>query len=127
VRKTIALVNKEEYLPIMAPIGIEAAVNTNMITSNTILSLIRRGQVLSVASLPGIDAEILEYRVPDRAKITRKPLGRIKFPGGAIVGAVTRDHDIIIPVGGTHIQAGDRVVVFSSPEAIKNVEKLFLA
>jgi len=126
VRKTIALVNKEEYLPIMAPIGIDAAVNTNRITSNTILSLIRRGQVLSVASLPGIEAEILEYRVPKGARITKAPLNKIKFPKGAIVGAITRGKDVIIPVGETRILPDDRVVVFSLPQAFKDVEKLFL-
>lgn len=126
VPKTIALVNKEEYLPIMAPIGIDAAINTNMVTSNAILSLIRRGQVLSVASLPGIEAEILEYRVPEKAKITRKPLSKIKFPKGAVIGGITRGDQVIIPVGSTQVQPGDRVVVFCAPDAVKDVEVWFL-
>ncbi len=127
VTKTIALVNKAEYLPIMAPIGINAAVNTNIVTSNTILSLIRRGQVISIATLPGIEAEIMEYKVPEKAKITKKPLSKIKFPAGAIVGAIIRQDEVTIPVGETQIMPGDRVVVFSLPNAIKEVEKLFLA
>jgi trk system potassium uptake protein len=126
VSKTIALVNRNEYIPIMAPIGVNAAVNTNIITSNAVLRLIRRGGVVSVASLPGIDAEILEYRVSSNAKITKKPLNKISFPKGAILGGITRNGSVFIPVGSSQIQSEDLVVVFALPEAIHQVEKYFL-
>lgn len=126
VSKTIALVNRNEYMPIMAPIGVNAAVNTNIITSNAVLRLIRRGDVVSVASLPGIDAEILEYRVTPNAKITKKPLSKISFPEGAILGGITRNDSVFIPVGSSQIQADDRVVIFALPGAIHQVEKFFL-
>ena len=126
VSKTIALVNRAEYIPIMAPIGINAAVNTNIITTNAVLRLIRRGDVVSVASLPGIDAEIVEYRVSQNAKITKKPLSKISFPEGAILGSLTRGEEVLIPVGSTQFQVDDRVVIFSLPQAIHEVEKFFL-
>ncbi|MGB7294103.1 MAG: Trk system potassium transporter TrkA [Candidatus Aminicenantales bacterium] len=126
VTKTIALVSREEYLPIMAPIGVNAAVNINLITSNSILRLIRRGDVVSLASLPGVDAQVVEYKVPAGAKIAKKPLSRIDFPKDAIVGAVTRDGGVIIPIGETLIQPGDHVVVFSLPRVLPDVEKLFM-
>ncbi len=126
VSKTIALVNRAEYIPIMAPIGINAAVNTNIITTNAVLRLIRRGDVVSVASLPGIDAEIVEYRVSQNAKITKKPLSNISFPEGSILGSLTRGEEVLIPVGSTQFQVDDRVVIFSLPQAIHEVEKFFL-
>ena len=126
VSKTIALVNRDEYIPIMASIGVNAAVNTNIITSNSVLRLIRRGDVVSVASLPGIDAEIVVYRVSQNAKITKKPLSKTSFPKGAILGSITRGEDVLIPVGNTQFQPGDRVVIFSLPQAIHEVEKFFL-
>lgn len=126
VSKTIALVNRSEYIPIMAPIGVNAAVNTNIITSNAVLRLIRRGDVVSVASLPGIDAEIVEYRVCSGAKITLKPLRKINFPEGAILGSVTRGNEVLVPVGDTIFKADDQVVIFSLPQAVKEVEKFFL-
>ncbi|MCR4409753.1 MAG: Trk system potassium transporter TrkA [Candidatus Saccharicenans sp.] len=126
VTKTIALVSREEYLPLMAPIGVNAAVNINLITSNSILRLIRRGEVVSLASLPGVDAQVVEYLVPAGARITRKPLSKIGFPRDAIVGAVMRGDSVLIPVGETRIQAGDHVVVFSLPHALNEVEKFFL-
>ncbi len=125
VTKTIALVSREEYLPIMAPIGVNAAVNINLITSNSILRLIRRGDVVSLAGLPGVDAQVVEYIVHAGAKVSKKPLSRIDFPNDAIVGAVTRGDRVIIPKGETKIQPDDHVVVFSLPRVLPDVEKLF--
>jgi len=125
VTKTIALVNRREYLPLMAPIGVNAAVNTNLITSNAILRLIRRGDVVSLATLSGMDAQAVEYLAHGESRITRKPLSKIDFPRGAILGAVTRGDEIIIPVGETRIQAEDHVIVFSVPRALPEVDKLF--
>lgn len=125
VTKTIALVNRREYLPLMAPIGVNAAVNTNLITSNAILRLIRRGDVVSLATLSGMDAQAVEYLAHADSRITRKPLSRINFPKGAILGAVTRGDEVIIPVGDTRIQPEDHVVVFSLPKALPDVDKLF--
>ncbi|HOI45107.1 MAG TPA: Trk system potassium transporter TrkA [Candidatus Aminicenantes bacterium] len=125
VTKTIALVNRREYIPLMAPIGVNAAVNTNLITSNAILRLVRRGDVISLAGLSGVDAQAVEYLAHAHSRITRKSLNRIAFPAGAIVGAVTRGDQVIIPVGETRIQPGDHVVVFSLPHALSAVDKFF--
>jgi trk system potassium uptake protein len=125
VTKTIALVNRREYLPLMAPIGVNAAVNTNLITSNAILRLIRRGDVVSLATLSGLDAQAVEYLAHAESRITRKPLSKINFPDGAILGAVTRGEEVIIPVGETRIRPDDHVIVFSLPRALPEVDKLF--
>ncbi|MDW7759468.1 MAG: Trk system potassium transporter TrkA [Acidobacteriota bacterium] len=125
VTKTIALVNRREYLPLMAPIGVNAAVNTNLITSNTILRLIRRGDVVSLANLSGVDAQVVEYLAHEESRIVRKPLSKISFPDGAIVGAVTRDDSVFIPFGDTRIEPGDHVVIFSLPQSLQDVDKLF--
>lgn len=126
VTKTIALVSRKEYLPIMAPIGINAAVNINLITSNSILRLVRRGDIISLASLPGVDAQVVEYLVPPKARITRRTLSKIDLPKDTIVGAITRGDQVLIPVGETQIQAGDHVIVFSLPHALHEVEKFFV-
>ncbi len=126
VTKTIALVSREEYLPIMAPIGVNAAVNINLITSNSILRLIRRGDVVSLASLPGVDAQVVEYKVHAGARVAKKPLSKIDFPKDAIVGAIIREGRVVIPVGETMIRPDDNVVVFSLPRVLLDVEKLFV-
>jgi trk system potassium uptake protein TrkA len=81
--------------------------------------------VATVASLPEIEAETIEFRVNENSKITKKPLKDIKFPKSAIVGAILREDEYLTPMGNTQIQAGDDVIVFMLPHTRDQVEKLF--
>ncbi|MCB1319488.1 MAG: hypothetical protein KDK34_04525, partial [Leptospiraceae bacterium] len=49
----------------------------------------------------------------------------LKFPRGAILGGYVRGDDVGIVVGDTRIQSQDRVVVFSLPHCIQQVEAFF--
>jgi len=125
VPRTVALVNKMEYLPIMATIGLGAVVSQQMLTVNAVLRCIRSKQVAAIATIPGLDAEIVEYIAAEGSRITRKPLREVGFPQHAIIGAVTHGEELIIPMGDTHLQPGDRAVVFALPHVVGAVEKFF--
>lgn len=125
VPRIISLINKTDYTAIIPTIGIDAYISKQIVTVDQILKFIRRGSIVSVASIPGLAAEILEYIAQDNSKIIRKPLNEIHFPKGALLGAVVRGDEFFIPVGNSQIRAGDEVVVFAMPTAIKEVEKLF--
>ncbi len=125
VPRTIALVNKTEYLPITPTIGMDAVVSKKLITVDAILRFIQRTIFESVATIPGMDAEIIEIIPHSGSRITRKPLKKVHFPRSAIVGAVYRKDAVIVPRGDTQIQPGDRVVIFALPSAISAVEHLF--
>jgi trk system potassium uptake protein TrkA len=125
VPRTIALVNKTEYLPLTPTIGLDAVVSKQVLTVNAVLRFIRYKNVASLATLPGVDAEIIEFVASSGSKITRKPLKETRFPKHAIVGAVMHNDRLVIPTGDTQINPGDKVVVFSLPKALGDVTKLF--
>lgn len=125
VRRTIAMVNRADYLPIMSSIGLDAAVDKRIITADAILRFIRRGRVVSVATMRGVEAEVLEIEAAKKASITSKPLKLIKFPKGAIIGIISRKDSVFVPVGDTVVKEGDKAVVFVLPDNIPKVEKLF--
>jgi len=78
-----------------------------------------------MASIPGLDVEIMEIVPQVDSKITKKPLKDCNFPRYAISGAIRRGDSALIPSGDTQIKEGDRVVVIALPRAIAEVEKLF--
>lgn len=125
VRRTLTLINRSDYLPIMSSIGLDAAVDKQMITANTILRFIRRGNIVSYASLRGIDAEILEIKVSSGSKIAGQTLKDIKLPQDVLIGMITRGRDVMVPVGESVILPDDQLIVFALPKAISSVEKLF--
>lgn len=125
VPRTVALVNKTEYLPITPTIGLDAVVSKKLLTVNAIQRFIQKSTLESIATIPGVNAEILEVIPKNHSKIVKKKLKNVTFPRSAMVGAVRRNNDVIIPTGDTQIRPGDRVVVFSLPKAVDEVEKLF--
>jgi len=126
VPKTIAEIEKIDYLPLAEEMGIETVINKKTIAASHIYAHIMSEQVASVQCLLDSDAEILEFTVADGAKITKKALKDIKFPKKAIIGGVIRGDDVFIAKGDTIIQPNDKVVLFSLPEAINKLGKFFV-
>ena len=124
-QKVVSLIHKFDYLPIVPKVGIDAAVSPRMSTVNAILRYIRRGRVMTVAALKGIDAEAIEFNVASSSELVDIPIAELDFPRGAVIGAIVRGDDILLPRGGDVIKPGDEVIVFALPEAISPVEKLF--
>jgi len=128
-RKSIALVNKEDYLVLAATMGSDIALNKKILAGNEILKFIRRGELLSVAHLHGFDAEVVELVAAPDSQITRKPLSKLdsSFYGKIIIGGIFRDGEWQIAVGDTHILANERVIVVCMSLHLKDVQRLFLA
>jgi trk system potassium uptake protein TrkA len=127
-RKSIALVNKEDYLVLAATMGSDIALNKKILAGNEILKFIRRGELLSVAHLHGFDAEVVEILAAPNSLITRKPLSKLdpSFYGKIIIGAIFRDGEWQIAVGDTHIQGDESVIVACTSLHLKDVQRLFL-
>lgn len=125
VRRNIAMVSRAEYVPLMPTIGLDAAVDKRRITANAISRFIRHGEIVSVASLRGTGAEVIELVVQPHSKVVGKPLRRAKIPEGVIIGAVARGELVFVAIGETVLQPDDKVVVFTLPKARESLELLF--
>jgi len=125
MEKTIALINKQTYLPLLPVIGIDSTVNIHIATASAILRFIRRGDILSAAALHGIDAEVIEFEIGQTSKITKKPLKDLGLPKGSLIAAVVRGREVFIPDGNSSLEPNDKVIVFALPAAVQAVEKRF--
>ncbi|MEZ4708511.1 MAG: Trk system potassium transporter TrkA [Caldilineaceae bacterium] len=124
VPQSIALVNKVEYLAVPPTIGIHSVVSQQLMVVNLVQHLIQ-SQVADMATPPGLDAQLIEFIATPRSKITRNQLRNVGFPKDAIVGAVLRGNQVLIPHGDTQIIPGDRAVIFTLPQAMSKIERLF--
>lgn len=124
-RKVVSLIEKFDYLPLVSRVGLDASVSPRMSAVNAILRYVRRGRVMTVATLKGIEAEAIEFRVAEGAAITESTLSELPFPPGGIIGTIIRGDDILIPRGKDRVQAGDEVIVFALPQALPDIEKFF--
>lgn len=125
VKKTVALVENMDYINISQTIGIDTLINKKLIAASNIFRHIRKGDILALANLHNIDAEVFEFEVPKNAKITKKPIKELRFPREAVFGGVIRDGKPLMSFGNFQLQTGDKAIVFCLPEAISVVEDLF--
>jgi trk system potassium uptake protein TrkA len=125
VTKTIALVDNVDYIPLTQTIGLDSLINKKLIAANNITRFIRKSSIISIATLQGIDAEVLEYNAKPKSAITKVPVKNLKFPKDAIIGGYIRGSKGYIAIGDTQIMSNDKVVVFTLPGAISKAEKFF--
>lgn len=126
VQKTIALVENIDYINVSQTIGIDTMINKKLIAASNIFRYVRQGDVVNLANISGIvEAEVLEFEAHHGAKITRKPIKKLGFPQGAIIGGVLRNGEGMTVLGDFQVQEGDRVVIFCLPDSIAKVESLF--
>jgi trk system potassium uptake protein TrkA len=125
-KKCITRISRPDFIPLLGKLGIDVALSPRLVAANMILRFVRRGAIISVATLLGSEAEVVELVVPERWSHADKPLGSIGFPEDTNLGAVVRQGKVIIPSGDTVLETGDRLIIFSMKKAIPMVEQ-FLA
>ncbi|MCZ7584716.1 MAG: Trk system potassium transporter TrkA [Deltaproteobacteria bacterium] len=100
VQRVIAMIERYDYAHVLGSIGVNALVSKNVGAVNAILSMVRKGKILSTFIL-GRDAEVIEYRAMETSAITKAPLKDLDFPRGALL----RGHR---PRGRGHHSFGQR-------------------
>jgi len=126
IKKTIALVDNMDYFNLSQSIGIDTLINKKLLAANDIFRFVRNGDIVELAKLNNMDAEIVEFNVSEHSKVLNKKIVNLDFPRKAIIGGVIRDKKGLIVLGDFEIKLGDRVLVCSTAEALKKVESLFL-
>lgn len=125
VHKTIALVENLDYTHISQNIGVNTMINKKIIAANNIFRYVRKGKVEAIASFHGVDAEVIEYSIHKETRLTRFTLRNLKLPANAIIGAVIRADETIIPTGDFMLKLHDKVIILALPSAIGKIEDLF--
>jgi trk system potassium uptake protein TrkA len=125
VKRTIALVDNMEYIHISQNIGVDTIINKKLIAANYIFRFVRKGKIEAIASLHGVNAEVIEYVIQKDSQVTKNPLRNLRFPENAIIGSVIRDDKYYIPTGDFVLNLHDKVIVLALPDSLKKVEDLF--
>lgn len=124
-RRTMALVNDQDYGPISEAVGVDRFVDPRATTISTILQHVRRGRIKGVYSLSDGEAELVDAIALETSSLVNKPLRDAQLPEGVMIGAVVRDGSVQMPTAETVINAGDRIVLMSMRENVKDVEQMF--
>ena len=125
-KKTITIVNRTDYLSLASGLGLGTVLSPRIITASSILKYVRRGEILSLTSIAGDRAEVLEARISSGSPLVGKALKDMKLPENTLVGSVIRGDNILIPSGHDTVNVDDKLIFFTSRESIKKLEMLLV-
>jgi trk system potassium uptake protein TrkA len=124
VGQTIVVVGRPDYTSLYERLGIDHTISPRLLVADHILRFIRRGNVVSTAAMFGNQAEVLEFVAGRDSGVVGRPLSKVKLPRGALVGAVVRGDEVVVPRGDDTIQEGDTVILFCLQQVRPKIEKL---
>jgi trk system potassium uptake protein TrkA len=123
----LSVVSREEFVPLVDALDIDAAFSPRLITAEAILRFVHTRALRAMHFLRS-GFEALELEVEDGASIVGREIGRT---GGVLrgcrVGAILRDSEVLIPQVGTDLRAGDRVLMLGVDGTLAGVEPAFAA
>ncbi|MFO8184678.1 MAG: NAD-binding protein [Candidatus Aegiribacteria sp.] len=115
VPRTLALVNDPDNVDVFHKLGIGAYSTTDLVSA----VLEQRTDMEEITNLIPLSEgriNITEVVVPKASPIAGKLLTEISLPENALVAAITREDEQIIPRGLTRIEPGDRMILITFPE-----------
>ena len=128
-RKVMALVNRPSYVDLIESGSIDVAIAPQIITIGSLLTHVRRGELVRVYSLRRGAAEAIEAIARGEegsSRVVGRMVGEIELPEGAAIGAIVRGERLIVAHHDTSIQANDHVILFLPDRRhIEAIEHLF--
>ncbi|WP_251330350.1 Trk system potassium transporter TrkA [Haloplanus pelagicus] len=114
VDRTVAIIDTSEYVDLFETVGVDVGVNPREVVAEEITRFTRDGGAENVAIIESDRAEVLEVEVDDESVLADRPIHESvgELPDGVVIGAITRETDLITPRGETVIRPGDHVVAF---------------
>lgn len=129
VRRTMAIVNRTAYIDLIESSVLDIAISPRLATVSTMLSHVRRGDVVAAHSLRRGVAEAIEAVAHGDRKTSNlvgRKLGELKLPNEATIGAIMRDDALLDLDEHVIIAEGDHIIIFVVDKTkIPEVEKLF--
>ena len=123
--KVMSLINRPSYAELVEADAIDVAVSPQQLTLGSLLTHVRRGDIVRVHSLRQGAAEAIEAVAHSQA-VVGKPLEDIDLPSGVSIGAIVRDEDVLIAHHDVVIEDGDHIILLVvDKNQIGAVEQLF--
>lgn len=138
-RKVLTLISNPAYVDLVQGGEIDIAISPQQATIGSLLTHVRRGDIVNVHSLRRGAAEAIEviaHGDKKTSKVVDRAIDEIDLPEGATIGAIVReqvneqneatDYKVLIAHDDTVIKSGDHVILFLVDKRYtRDIERLF--
>lgn len=110
-KKVIAKISRLNYVKVAKNLGVDNVISPKTITTNQILTFIKRNNVETLHRIIEGKAEMVEFIVGKNSNIINNKIRNLKLPEDVIIATIVRRSEIVIPHGDDIIRDGDRVIL----------------
>ncbi|MDG9730108.1 Trk system potassium transporter TrkA [Ignatzschineria sp. RMDPL8A] len=126
----MTLINRSSFLELIQEESkIDLAFSPQQVTLSTLLTYIRKGDVVQVYSLGLGSAEAIEivaHGTEESSKLIGKHICDIKWPEGTILSGIIRKGNVLIINDETLIEDDDHIILYiNNKDSIPEIEELF--
>jgi trk system potassium uptake protein len=126
VTRAISRVNTPKNVEIFSALGIEPVSSTRLI-SELLENEFSVGELIHLTSLKGGKVSLVELRIPTgHAAPPSRTLEELDLPHQAVIVAIFRGDQTVIPKGETTIEPGDEVVALTTPNLEARLSRALL-
>ncbi len=124
--RAVAVVDAQEYVDLFEEVGVDVGVNPRKVTGEEITRFTRERRAENVAVIEDDRAEVLEFEVDGESVLVNRPIREAvgDLPDGIVIGAITRDRELVVPRGDTVVERGDHIVVFVDSGVLDEAQSL---
>ena len=128
-RKVMTLINNAAYVDLVQGGDIDVAISPSHATIGSLLTHVRRGDIVNVHSLRRGVAEAIEaiaHGDANSSKVVGKPVEDLDLPEGCTIGAIVRGNQVLIAHDDIVLQTDDHAILFlTDKRRTQDVERLF--
>ncbi|TDR53016.1 trk system potassium uptake protein TrkA [Halomonas ventosae] len=128
-KKVLTLINNAAYVDLVQGGEIDIAISPQQATIGSLLTHVRRGDIVNVHSLRRGAAEAIEaiaHGDTQSSRVVGRAIGEIDLPQGTTIGAVVRGKEVLIAHDDVVVESGDHVILFViDKRRLRDVERLF--
>ena len=127
--KVMSLINRPSFVDLVESGIIDIAISPQQVTLGSLLTHVRKGDIVAVHSLRRGAAEAIEaiaHGDEKTSKVVGRSIKQINLPNGATIGAIVRGDEVIMAEADTSIEPEDHVIMFLADKSgVKETERLF--
>ena len=123
---TMTQIRKPEYVPVVEQLGlIDRVVSPNAALTTAVLGFIRGGNVRAAKAFKNLPGEFLDVVIKPGSKWSGQEIHALGMTKGAMIAAVLREEDVLVPVGSLQLLPDDRLIVFALTDAVPKLKSFF--
>lgn len=127
IPRTIGRVNdpRKAWLFVPEIFNVDVALNQPEIMARLIEEEMSLGDMMTLLKLRRGDYSLVEEKLTEGSGAVGIPLSDLALPENCVIAAIIRNGKVVVPHGGSALEAGDEVLAVTDGEGAKQLEDLF--